>query len=234
MQQVPQYLLIGSGKVARHFCYYFSLLNLPYKTWTRRNNSLKELPELIKDSTNILILLRDDVITSFVFSNKMLWKNKYVIHFSGSLIIADCFSAHPLASFTDNLYDLAIYKNIPFILGEDAPDFNKLLPGLPNKSFRIPNKLRPLYHALCVLSGNFTVLLWQKFFIELEEKFNLPKEIAMPYLQNITNNLQDFPESALSGPLARNDKKTIAANLQALEGDPYQEIYKAFVGIKSC
>ena len=33
---------------------------------------------------------------------------------------------------------------------------------------------------------------------------------------------------ALTGPLARGDAATIAANLTALEGDPFHEVYSAF------
>jgi predicted short-subunit dehydrogenase-like oxidoreductase (DUF2520 family) len=33
---------------------------------------------------------------------------------------------------------------------------------------------------------------------------------------------------ALTGPLARGDEETVAANLASLEGDPFHDVYSAF------
>ena len=37
------------------------------------------------------------------------------------------------------------------------------------------------------------------------------------------------PESALTGPLTRNDQETIERNIHSLDGDPLQDLYRAFV-----
>ena len=66
------------------------------------------------------------------------------------------------------------------------------------------------------MSGNFSCLLWQKFFASLEHEFNLPPAIAFPYLIQQMNNLLHDPQAALTGPLVRNDKDTIEKNLAAL------------------
>ncbi len=39
MRQVPQYLIISSGCMARHFSYYLQLLQLPYRQWSREHNT---------------------------------------------------------------------------------------------------------------------------------------------------------------------------------------------------
>ena len=81
------------------------------------------------------------------------------------------------------------------------------------------------------MSGNFTTLLWQKFFTELETKFSIPKEAAMPYLEQIKTNLESNAAKALSGPIARQDFATIRNNLSALENDSFAGIYHAFVEV---
>ena len=89
--------------------------------------------------------------------------------------------------------------------------------------------MKKFYHALCVLSGNFTVILWNKFFTELEKTFNLEKEIAHPYLKTITKNLIECPESSLTGPLVRGDTETIKSNLESLSHDSFQLVYKSLL-----
>ncbi len=39
MRQVPNYLIIGSGRIARHFSYYLQLLQLPYRQWSSEHNT---------------------------------------------------------------------------------------------------------------------------------------------------------------------------------------------------
>ena len=229
MRQVPKYLIIGNGRVARHVRHYFDLLHIPYQNWSRANNTKQELVALVKNSAHILLLISDDAIKDFINANKCLLAADYLIHFSGCLAVENCFAAHPLMTFGLDLYAKETYLAMPFILEEGAPNFSVLLPNIPNKNFTIPKKIKPLYHALCVMSGNFTCLLWQKFFTELENKFNLPKEIVYPYLGQVVENLKNSATKALTGPLARGDKQTIEANLKSLSGDPYQKIYQAFV-----
>lgn len=229
MRQVPNYLIIGNGRAARHFCHYLGLLQIPFQNWSRDNNTQDELVDFVKDASHILLLISDGAIEDFINNNPYLLNVKYLIHCSGSLTLENCFAAHTPITFGPDLYDKENYLAMAFILEEGAPDFSVLLPGLPNKNFKIPKKMKPLYHALCVIGGNFTCLLWQKFFSELETKFKLPKEIVYPYMDQVIENLKSSSANSLTGPLARGDKKTIEANLKSLAGDPYQKIYQAFV-----
>lgn len=230
MRQVPPYLLIGSGRVARHMQCYLDLLRLPFQSWSRQSNAIQELILFSENCSSILLLINDKAIAAFIEQFSFL-KGRTLIHFSGSLSLPGVHSAHPLMSFAPGLYDLETYQKIPFILDQDSPDLSVLLPGLSNIFYRIPQKLRPYYHALCVLSGNFTALLWQKFFKELEGSLQIPREIAYPYLQQVVLNLTKDAKQALTGPLVRGDQATIAANLQALAQDDFKKIYQAFVDV---
>jgi hypothetical protein len=40
--------------------------------------------------------------------------------------------------------------------------------------------------------------------------------------------LQNY-QTALTGPLVRNDQKTLQKNLQALKHDPFEKIYENFI-----
>lgn len=226
-RQVPNYLIIGNGRVARHFRHYLTLLELPFQTWNRQL-SKQSLHRKISSCTHILLLIKDDKIDEFYSTH---FKNVQIpcIHFSGSLVHASMSGAHPLMCFGKDLYDLQQYQRIPFILDHDAPPFNQLLPGLPNQHFRLHKTLKAKYHALCVLSGNFSCLLWQKFLFTLEKEFNFPKTIANAYLRQQMQNLLTDPNNALTGPLVRNDMNTIHQHLNALNDDPFQMIYQSFV-----
>lgn len=228
MGQVPHYLIIGDGRMARHMAYYFDCLGLSYQTWARRTHDVSQLPDLISQSTHILILISDTEIDAFI-QNHLLNKNKILVHFSGSLMTPFAHMAHPLMSFTPSVYTIDIYQSIWFITEQEGLSFNALLPGVPNQHAAIPKKDKNLYHSLCVLSSNFTCLLWQKLFTTLEQQWHIPSAAAQPILKQVMTNLINNPQTALTGPLVRNDQNTIQRNLQALENDPYQDVYQAFV-----
>ena len=228
MRQVPRYLVIGNGRVAKHFKHYLSLLNIPFSSWNKTETT-PDLKKKLSQATHALALISDDAINSFIEknfneNNSVMW-----IHFSGSLVSPIAIGAHPLMSFNSGFYTLDHYKKIPFILDRDAPEFEKILPGLSNPHAYLDKNLKAKYHALCVLSGNFSCLLWQKLFSDFQKEFNFPESIAHPYLIQQTQNLIFNFKTALTGPLVRNDKNTIEKNLQALDGDFFQEIYKTFV-----
>src|SRR5438309_769347 len=77
-----------------------------------------------------------------------------------------------------------------YLIEGDGPPLSALLPGVPNESYRVPASARPLYHALCVLAGPGTTLLWQKLFRELEARWGIPRAAVIPYLRQITRNLE--------------------------------------------
>jgi len=227
MRQVPQYLIIGNGRVARHFQHYFSLLTISFSVWDR-SQPIEKLHQLTEQATHILILIKDHAIDAFCEMN--LQKTKaFCIHFSGSHISPHAYGVHPLMTFHDGMYALEDYFAIPFIVDHDAPEFNALFPNIPNKHIKLDKSDKSKYHALCVMSGNFSCILWQKLFSYFEEELNIPAQFAHPYLYQQTKNLLSNAKTALTGPLVRGDETTLKKNLAALENDPFQEIYLSFV-----
>lgn len=227
MRQVPHYLIIGNGRVARHFCHYFSLLNISCTQWYRPEPVVR-LQELSQAATHILILISDQAIEPLITAH-LQDVTAVKIHFSGALVTPLAYGAHPLMTFNTALYTIDKYQSISFIVDATALGFETLLPGLPNPHVCLAPELKAKYHAMCVLSGNFSCLLWQKFFDTLTSEFGFPPETGQAYLRQQMENLLTDPSSAFTGPLARGDQVTIEKNLAALEGDPFKRIYQSFV-----
>ncbi len=231
MRQVPAHGaapigVIGDGRVARHLLHYFTLLGIPFRTWSRSTPAHGPADALAPCAT-VLLLIQDAAIVPFIAQWAAL-RTKRLVHCSGSLVTDAAEAAHPLMAFSRELYDLDTYRRIPFVLDSGGTPFGELLPALPNPSFTIAAADRPYYHALCVMAGNFSTLLWRKLLDELAGRFGIPATAAHPYLAQISANLLTDPGGALTGPLARGDQETIAANLAALEGDPFHGVYAAF------
>ncbi len=226
-----KYLIIGSGRVARHFENYFTFESIPFSRWSRSDTSgLTGLKELLESATHVLLLISDSAIDTFYREHETLLAPKTCVHFSGALVSSLVPSAHPLMTFSHSLYDRETYLRLPFVLEEGRGSMATLLPGLTNPSLSIRPDLKGRYHAFCVMSGNFTTLLWEKTFREFEETLGLPRQILLPYLLQVTENLalSKPGSSVLTGPLARGDEATIKKNLAELKDDPFAQVYLAF------
>ena len=218
-------LLVGSGHLAQHLQFYFKQKNIPFSTW-KRSQDLSLFQKLASESSHILLAISDSALKPFIQENLMQAQQK-IIHFSGALNIEGVFCAHPLMSFGLDAYSLQDYEKIHFVLTSQTP-LSELIPGIHNLYSVISAKDKALYHALCVMGGNFPILLWQKM-SEGFKDLGLPPEASQIYLEKIVENFNRQGRSALTGPLVRKDHGTIQANLAALSGDPFQKIYSAFV-----
>lgn len=235
MGLVPEfksYLLIGNGRSAKHLAAYFEQLKLPFFRWFREDSpeNAKLLSVLLPQCSHVILAISDSSLSDFMQEHPEL-KSKCLVHLSGALDVPGVFSAHPLMTFAGAPYTLSEYQEMNFICSEEDPAFEQVLPRLPNKAYRIPREHKALYHALCVLSGNFTSILWQKTFTDFDKKLALPPEALLPYLKRITKNIVDNPEQALTGPLERRDLVTIEKNMEALHGDPFRKVYQSFVSV---
>lgn len=234
MGQVPEknkkrpYLTVGNGRLAKHFLHYFGLLKIPHWHWWR--GSPHSFHTLFQQSDKILVLISDSAIENFITEHRISLKNDPIwIHCSGLISTPLAESAHPLMTFSDTMFESDVYAKIPFITEQERRPFPELFPELSNPHYSIPSQLKPLYHAWCVMSGNFTTLLWEQFFGIFKEKLGIPSKVAFPYLEQIVYNLI-HSSSPLTGPLVRGDTETIKKHLDALKTDPHQQqVYRAFV-----
>lgn len=222
------YGIVGDGRAARHFARYLSLSDVPHRQWTRRDGS--DPAQTLAECGTVVALISDAAIEPFLRERFSEGSHRFV-HFSGALTTPLAEGAHPLMTFGPELLGLEEYQALPFITEEEGRPFREIFPELPNPHYAIPRELKPFYHALCVMGGNFSVLLWRKLFREFSDTLHLPAVAAIPYLRQIFRDIERDPEAALTGPLARGDRATMARNLDALSGDPFRKIYEDFVAL---
>ncbi len=245
-----RYLVVGHGRLATHLLHYLKILRLDGTHWYRKHpRAEEELSFHLAEGgiTHVLLAISDSALEEFHRQKLSLYSGS-VFHFSGAIEVPGVKGLHPLMSFGAELYPDEFYPQIPFVTissGMDGPSLEKssndflgrgfsfvgsFLPGFPNPLFKIPPDKKSLYHALCVIGGNFTTILLQKMICGLEE-LGLPRQSITPYIEQIIRNVFLNPDKALTGPLPRKDFITIKKNLASLEGDPFLSIYKSFISL---
>lgn len=223
--QAPQIrsLLVGSGRLARHFQFYFKTLNLPFAQWARRDGGSLQTHTAGVD--RVWLAVSDSALTSLI-ENDLASFTGSIVHFSGAYNHPRAIGAHPLMTFGPDLYAADFYPRIHFTVSGGTLD--DALPGLRNPWSQMLSAERARYHALCVLGGNFPVLLWNKMEKDLS-RMGLPSEAVRLYIAKVAENYQQLGDKALTGPLVRKDIETIHKNIAALEGDEWQAVYQSFL-----
>ncbi|MEI7527808.1 MAG: DUF2520 domain-containing protein [Elusimicrobiota bacterium] len=220
------YGIAGNGRASSHLQAYFRLLKIPYKLWHRRCGLAPEAA--LGGCSTVFILISDGAIARFIAANPFL-KGKKIIHFSGSLHIRGAFAMHPFMPLSAGTLTLAEYRRISFAL-EPGAALKDLVPEFSNPVFTVNKDDKKLYHALCALGANLPVMLWQKALLDLNGKFGIPHAQVQRYFQASLDNFKHDPAHALTGPICRGDTRTVAADINALDG-AYSGIYSAFAEI---
>lgn len=220
-------LLIGRGRLAQHLKYWNSLLENPNSLlqWDRTQKT--ETLNFYLGQCNLVWLAISDTSLIEFYENHIQSFNIKTLHFSGALNDARMLCAHPMMSFPKALLPVETYRKIHFIIN----GFENLTEALPsfNNNFSILNqKNKSLYHALCVMAGNFPQMLWSEVAKNLNE-LEVPPQALDIYIRQITENYLNLKEQALTGPLVRNDQKTISNNIFSLEKNTQlKNIYTCF------
>jgi len=220
-------IIIGHGRLAKHLIHWCGLLQKNVSIWNR-NATAKPLN--LKNIDSIWLAISDSALVSFYEEAlKPILSGQKVVHFSGTVHHPEMIAAHPLMTFSHELYDLATYNKIYFGL-TGADSLAEVLPGFTNPSFKVRAEDKPLYHALCVTAGNLPQLIWS----ETEAQFadlKIPKSAVKNFLQQSLTNFFTLGPSAVTGPIVRKDTTTIAKNLSALEkvNLKLKNIYQSFL-----
>lgn len=232
MGQAPfknlNYLLIGDGRLASHLSFYFKHSNIPFLTWSRKQNTTEELYQKLSLSDVVLLSIKDSALLEFYQEFLEGLENKIYVHFSGAFQHKNIYGFHPLMTFSKNLYSPEFYKTISFVSTYDDPEFHSVFPKLSNPNFKIPVDKKALYHSYCVVAGNFTNMLWKSIYERFLSQLQLPDEALNPYLEAVFSNLKKDPMGSLTGPIARDDQTTIQKNINSLEGDTLKSVYLSF------
>lgn len=220
-------LLIGSGRLAKHLLYWNSLLTKPNQLirWDR-SQSIESLETHLRSSSIVWLAISDSAIQNF-FDKYLINKPTKVVHFSGALNDPRMLCAHPLMSFPQNILPDEVYKKIHFVIN-GFENLTEVLPAFQNHYSVLNTEGKALYHALCVLAGNFPQLLWNEVSQQMN-KLTLPPEALDLYIKQITENYLAGKESSITGPLIRKDFITIERNISSLENTKkLNNIYTSF------
>ena len=220
-------LLVGNGRLAKHLKHWNQLVQLPNELliWHRLQTQ-DQLKLHLQKASVVWLAISDSAIINF-YNQHLSSFNKTVVHFSGALNDERLISAHPLMTFTNELFDKSIYQKIHFSL-TGASALQKALPNFKNGFSQVQSDHKALYHALCVLTGNFPQLLWNETLKEFRN-LNIPDSAVELYIQQVCANFIQQKEKALTGPLVRKDFKTIESNLESLSTKTtLKNIYSSF------
>ena len=227
------YVIFGPGRVGRNMASYLKSLGHE-ATLVSHKAARDDAPSVLKLIGNADIVaaaIPDSAIEDWFDEWRDAIDERPAIHFSGALSIRGMRSAHPLYSFPDNLLDPAAMEKIAFAVEEGGPSLQEIFPGATNPSFAIAEKDRAYYHALAVISGNYAAFLWNETAKGFAARFDVaPETVFSSYLAGVVERFDESPLSSMTGPVARRDRASVEANLQALADEPkLHALYEAFL-----
>lgn len=217
-----KFLLIGSGRLAKHLQFYFQSLGIPLLTWSR-SDGVDLLVEKLNLAQFVGLAISDDSLSSF-FDQHLKNLDIKIFHFSGSFHHPEILSFHPLMTFSNELYEKEFYKKIHFAVS-DQDQFKNIFPKLPNPTFLLASDNKALYHAWAVLLGAGTQN-HLKSGIHSLSTIGVPIEASLLYLEKTFEQFLKHKGQTITGPWVRNDKTTIEKNLNALQTQADQILYK--------
>ncbi|MCO5112918.1 MAG: DUF2520 domain-containing protein [Bdellovibrionaceae bacterium] len=237
---------IGQGRISPHIPYLMGFLSSHFANLNREQfkiflshaskcKTLETLTEVLHDlnETNKNLSIKNIIFYLSVQDREIL--NVYhplkdvlssvsdcrisYVHFSGSFYHPEIVGIHPLMTFTKEIkYPQHIYEDLP--LKCDHQDWVR---SHSSRLEYIPPEDKPLYHALCVMLGNFPQLLIDLISKKMPEKFDIQdfKYLISYSIQNVL----EMGSKGLTGPHIRKDIETITKNLKSLEGTELKSVY---------
>lgn len=147
------------------------------------------------------------------------------VHFSGAAFYSGIVGIHPLMTFIEKVtYTHELYENMPLCC--DNLDWIK---AYPQNLKSISPESKTLYHAFCVMLGNFPQLLVHSVGNKLPSDFEIQD---FKYLiQHSVENVLRHGKSGLTGPHIRKDVETIKKHQAILKDTEAGLIYEQLSGI---
>lgn len=175
--------------------------------------------------------LPDDRLEAWLATWRPTIGDRRAIHFSGARQIDGMTGYHPLYSFPKEPLSPETMAGITIAREAGAPPFASVLPGAANPEFEVKSEDRAFYHALAVLSGNFAAHLWNEAAKAFGARFPVaPGDPMAYYVAGVVDRFRENPSDSATGPIARKDAATVAANLAALSHEPrLRALYLAFL-----
>ena len=130
----------------------------------------------------------------------------------------ETFSLHPLQTIPTGQTDLS---GAPCAASASSPQALAVARGLAvrlgMRPFDVPEEGRAAYHAAASMASNFLIAL-EESAAQLMKSAGVaePRDVLAPLVLRTAANWADAGASALTGPIARGDEKTVALHLEAL------------------
>jgi len=136
-------------------------------------------------------------------------------------------SLHPLQTFATPQTGFSALPGTPWSVEGDAealPLGEVLVRDLRGEPFRLAAVQKPLYHAAASVTANYQAALFRVACGMFEQCGFEPldaRRLLTPLFVTSSSNIAELgPEQALTGPIARGDVQTVAAQLEALKPLP--------------
>jgi len=239
--------IIGSGNLACHLIAAFGRAEQEgsdvklVEVYARRTEGLSTLVPFDKICTDIhqlavadlyIIAVSDSAIAGV--SSELSFKNRLVVHTSGSVALDDLDSNnrkgvfYPLQTFTKNKE--VDFGGIPIGLeSQNSTDFQlikKVASAISTTVFAMNSSQRKALHLAAVFVNNFTNHLYSLADAICEEH-HLPFEILKPLIRETTEKIMLLrPDEAQTGPASRGDSETILSHLELITKENQRKIYE--------
>jgi predicted short-subunit dehydrogenase-like oxidoreductase (DUF2520 family) len=205
--------------------------------------TLSNLPQF---ATRILIAVSDEAITEVAATLAAAGMHGgSALHTCGALgpealdplsrVGVSCGALHPLQTVATPEQGVIVLRNVSFAVDGEGAALRwaeGIVSLLEGRTLHIRPSHRVLYHAAAVMAANYTVALLDAA-VMLMKAAGVAEQEAMealaPLAQNsLANALTLGPAKALTGPVSRGDKSTIAKHLRALADvpGPTRELYR--------
>lgn len=190
-------------------------------------------PEVAIDADLVLLAVPDDVLPGLVrglVDDGALHAGQFVAHPSGRFgtdVLAPAaavgalpMAIHPVMTFTGTSVDLARLGDCPFGVTSPAsvrPVAEALVVEMGGDPVWVPEEARGLYHAAIAFGANFLMTVVLQSFDLLEEAgMSDPRRLMAPLLSASLDNALRQGDTALTGPVARGDARTVAEHLRRI------------------
>lgn len=237
-------VIIGAGNVALHLYNAFSEneKTMVTQVYNRNIHAISFIDPAVTQATNQLselkeadiyiICVKDDAVTGI--SGKLPFKNKLVVHTSGSIPNDNLNDTnrrgvfYPLQTFSkDKKVD---FHTVPICIEaenkEDLKFIETLAKSISSNVYEVNSDQRKSLHLAAVFVNNFVNHM---YYIgnEICKENHIPFKILQPLIKETAEKVINLdPVEAQTGPAKRNDLQIIEMHTAQLKNIKHNEIYK--------
>jgi len=253
---MKRFLIIGYGKVGSHLHYALKAADKNFDIEIIKSERTQLSRNKLENADIIFICTQDDKIkfaVKKILSSRAVLNKKIIAHTSGSLTSDELSSLKSKKAYTASFHPVQTFeakahrnenrfKGI-YIAIEGSEAAKKTLAGLckkiNSKPFFINKEFKIAHHICCVLSSGLIVsnigfirdIYRQKNGFKKLNFFGIYKPLIVQTLRNIESQ---GIEKSLTGPIIRDDIKTVQKHIRELKNLPPEILnYYSFLTLKS-